>query len=302
MACEKQTDPELEKFLTTLCAAFSLLGEHKLAKPTENLMDRHPEFSSAPWKVWFGGTFKESGFELYKRRVERVPPLKMLVSAVGGACATLPLETFAEWSLQWLERLEGERSCDAKALLPVAPEICLACARSGQIEALGRWVERFTDPSDPGALDPVQAALAGFQMKRGDLNAAEGHIFAVQSGQSRDPLLQNLVEALVESNPEKATAHLLLIENQSIRSKLAKQLVVRSEFANAESTLHRLIVAADGSPAALAELISALPSPYNQPLIQKISESLQLTPNALFIRLADDLERVAARYRSEATL
>ena len=302
MACEKDSDSELEKFLTTLCAAFSLLGEHKLAKPTENLLDRHPEFSSAPWKVWFGGTLQESGFELYKRRVERVPPLKMLVSAVGGACATLPVETFAAWSLQWLKRLEGERSCDAKALLPVAPEICLACARSGQIEALGRWVMRFTDPSDPGALDPVQAALAGFQMKRGDLNAAECHIFAVQSGQSRDPLLQNLVEALVESNPEKATAHLLLIENQSIRSKLAKQLVVRSEFANADSILHRLIVAADESPAALAELISALPTPFNQTLVQKISEALQLPPKALLMKLADDLERTAVRYRSEATL
>jgi Leucine-rich repeat (LRR) protein len=300
LACEKDSDSELEKLVTTLCAAFSLLGEHKLAKPTENLLDRHPEFSSAPWKAWFGGTLQESGFELYKLRVERVLPLKMAVGAVGGACATLPFETNSEWSLQWLERLEGERSADAKALLSVAPEICLAYARSGQIEALGRWVGRFTDPSDPGALDPVQAALAAFQMNRGDWHEAEGHIFAVQSSQSRDPLLQNFVEALVESNPEKATTHLLLIENQSIRSKLAKQLVVRTELANSESILHRLIVATDESPATLAELISALPIPYNQPLIQKISEALQLPPKALLMKLADDLERAAARYRSEA--
>jgi hypothetical protein len=293
MACEKQTDPELEKLVTILCATFSLLGEHKLAKPTENLLDRHPEFSSAPWKSWFGGTLKESGFDLYRQRVERVPIASMLPGAIGGACATLPFEQNANWSRKWLAELEKARLADAKALLSVAPEICLALARLGEIDALGRWLVQFTDPSDLAALDPIHAALAGFQLANQNLPAAENHIFAIQFPKPRDPLLAKLVSAIAESDPERASAKLLLIETSALRSELAKRLAAKPGAS--ETTLQRLAVAMGDSPTDLAELIISIPDAANKTFIETLSSKLQPDRNATLRKIAEEFLREAEK-------
>jgi hypothetical protein len=95
----------------------------------------------------------------------------MTSGAIGGACATLPHEQHPDWTQDWLKQLEQQRLPDAKPLLGVASEICLAYVRSGDLSAMGRWVERFTDPSDRGLLDPVHGALARWQMNRDDSDA-----------------------------------------------------------------------------------------------------------------------------------
>lgn len=71
------------------------------------------------------------------------------------------------WYLDWLERLESAKGMRRRQLLPVSAEVCLAHARLGMATALNRWLTWFTDPSDPAALDPVQAALGGWQLRRG---------------------------------------------------------------------------------------------------------------------------------------
>jgi hypothetical protein len=286
------------RFATTLGEAFSLLGESPIEPAYEDFINNRPDFTSSPWKAWFGGTVKESGFDLYRQRVERISVASMLPGAIGGACATLPHDENAEWSRHWLANLEKARLSDAQALLNVAPEICLAHARLGEIEALGRWLVRFTDPSDPAALDPVHEALAGFQLAKGNLPAAENHIFAIQSPKLRDPVIADLVTALSESDAEGASAKLFLIDSPAIRVESAKRLAAKPDAS--ETTLHRLAVAMGDSPGALAELITAIPDPSNKTFLETLSGKLQPARSATFRKIAEGLQREADRLLATA--
>jgi Leucine-rich repeat (LRR) protein len=291
--------PMQGRFAATLGEAFSLLGESPIDTAYVEFINSRADFSSAPWKAWFGGTLKESGFDLYRQRVERVPIASMLPGAIGGACATLPHEENAEWSREWLAELEKARLSDAKALLSVAPEICLAHARLGQTEALGRWLVQFTDPSDLAALDPIHAALAGFQLRNQNLPAAENHIFAIQSPKLRDPVLVDLVSAIAESDPERASAKLLLIETSAMRSDLAKRLAANPGAS--ETTLQRLAVAMGDSPKDLADLIKAIPDPANKTFIETLSSKLQPGRSATLRKIAEEFTQEAERYIAEAS-
>ena len=296
-----QDGPQLmqDRFASTLGEAFSLLGESPIDTAYVEFINSRADFSSAPWKAWFGGTLKESGFNLYRQRVERIPIASMLPGAIGGVCATLPHEQNANWSRKWLAELEKARLADAKALLSVAPEICLAHARLGQTEALGRWLVQFTDPSDLAALDPIHAALAGFQLGNQNLPAAENHIFAIQSPKLRDPVLVDLVSAIAESDPERASAKLLLIETSAMRSDIAKRLAAKPGAS--ETTLQRLAVAMGDSPTDLADLIKAIPDPANKTFIETLSSKLQPHRNATLRKIAADLAQVAERFLAEAS-
>jgi hypothetical protein len=291
--------PLQDRFATTLGEAFSLLGESQIGHAYEDFINSRPDFSAAPWKAWFGGTLKESGFDLYRQRVERVSVASMLPGAIGGACSTLPYEKNAEWSRQWLASLEEARLSDAQVLLNVAPEICLAHARLGEIEALGRWLVRFTDPSDPAALDPVHEALAGFQLAKGNLPAAENHIFAIQSSKLRDPVLADLVTALSESDAEGASAKILLIDSPAIRVESAKRLA--ANLGTSETTLHRLAVAMGDSPCDLAELITAIPDPSNKTFLETLSTKLQPDRSTTLRKIAEGLHNAADRCLVEAS-
>ena len=287
-----------DRFAVTLGKAFSLLGESDIDEAYEESIARRGDFSAAPWKAWFGGTLKESGFELYRRRVERVPLAEMTSGAIGGACLTLPLEEHLDWARQWLVELEKSCLGDAKTLLPVAPEICLACARSGDRPALKRWLEAFTDPSDVAALDPVHAALARFQIAGGDLPAAENHAHAIHSPAVRDLILCELVVRLSESDEDLASVSLLLIEDQALRIDLAKKLAAKA--AASEVLIHRCIVAAGESSQAVADLISALPQSSRSELVVQLSKKLQTDRKTTLLGIADKLRRQADRLSAQA--
>jgi len=287
-----------DRFAATLGNAFSLMSGDSITTAYEEYLDSRPDFSSSPWKAWFGGTLKESGFDLYRQRVERVPVSKMLPGAIGGACATLPIDEQSEWSRRWLAHLEKERLADAKSLLSVAPEICLAYARADEREALARWLERFTDPSDPGALDPVHVALGKLKLGNGEFDAAQAYIFAVQSPASRDPLLVDLVSALASSNQDRASMALLLIEEPSLRSRASKILAIHPPLS--ETTIHRLVVSTGDSPQALADLITVIPAASDSELLRKISQGLQPERKAVMRAVAAELHDYADRLLAEA--
>jgi len=288
-----------DRFAATLGECFSLLGESEVGRAYEEFLESRPDFSVAPWKVWLGGTLRESGFDLYRQRVERLPVASMLVGAIGGACATLPYEEQAEWSRKWLQELKTARLSDAKSLLSVAPEICLAHARLGEKETLGLWLVQFTDPSDSTALDPVQAALAGFQLACGDIPAAENHAFAIQSPAVRDPVLGALVTALAAADLDRASAYLLLIVDQSRKSALAKQLAAAPGAS--EAVLYRLLVAVGNAGFDLAEWVSAIPDPAGKRLVREFSARMQGERREILSRVAEDLRRCADEFLAEVS-
>jgi hypothetical protein len=223
----------------------------------------------------------------------------MLTGAIGGACATLPYHEHAVWSRKWLQELKTARLSDAKSLLSVAPEICLAHARLGEKETLGLWLVQFTDPSDSTSLDPVQAALAGFQLACGDIPAAENHAFAIQSPAVRDPVLGALVAALAAADLDRASAYLLLIVDQSRKSALAKKLA--AEPGATEAVLHRLLLAVGNAGFDIADWISVIPDPAGKRLVREFSARTQGERREILSRVAEDLRRCADEFLAEVS-
>jgi len=288
-----------DRFAATLGDAFSLLGHSSVESDYESFLNSRPDFSATPWKAWFGGTIAQSGFDLYRLRVERTAPTNMVSGAIGGTCATLPITKEPDWSHKWLMELEKTRLADGRNLLHVAPEICLACMQVGDVDSLGRWIRAFTDPSDPPAIDPVQAALAGHQLSRGDLVASEKHVFAIHSAVLRDPILAKLVTALAEVDPDQASTHLLLIETASLRVELAGRLAAKPSLSDA--VLHRLVVATGNSAEALAEIVTTIPNLGRNEFLTTLSHKLQPDRKTTLRKLAELHSREAERCLAEAS-
>jgi hypothetical protein len=180
------------------------------------------------------------------------------------------------WSLQWLAELEKERSGNAKELLPVAPEICLAYARFGEMEALGRWLERLTDPSDPGALDPLHAQFAKWQLGQGNTLEALNHIAAINSPSVSDPLYAALSLYWLKDQPIKSGEVLLMIESSRIRRETGIKLASDEGFAKSPENIHRLIAAVGDSASSLAAILEALGDRADSALIKELTADLKL--------------------------
>ena len=275
---------EQERFATTLGEAFSLLGEHPIELPYEEYLRANPDFSAAPWKAWLGGTRAQSGFGLLRRRVERRDMAASSVGCVGGVCAVLPDQAgpgeAQAWARDWLARMESAWSGRARELLSVSAELCLAHVRLGLGESLDRWLARFTDPSDPAALDPVHAALGAWQLGRGELEAASRHAMGMERLELRDRLLVRIIKACVGTDGERAGRLLLLVDNAELAGNLAARLAGQSSFVASAVNVERLLVACGGSASALAALVDRLGSGADPTRLAALSGQLQAGPEA----------------------
>ncbi len=278
------TPTEQERFACTLGTAFSLLGKDPTEAPYETYLRANPGFSAAPWKAWFSGTRAESGFGLLRERVGRQDIETSSMGCLGGICGVLPDDTSTveeqAWGREWLARMEAVWGARGRELLPVSAEVCLAQARLGLTESLDRWLERFTDPSDPAVLDPVQAALGVWQLGRGDLEAASRHAMAIEQAEARDGLLVRIIEACAGTDAERAGRLLLLVEDVALAGNLAARLAGEASFVASEANVERLLVACGGSAAAVAALVDRLGAGSDPACLAALSEQLQSGPEA----------------------
>jgi Leucine-rich repeat (LRR) protein len=272
---------EQEQFASTLGSAFSLLGDHEIVPDYEAFLDARSEFSATPWKAWLGGLKKNQGHAALVRSVERVDLAQGSTGAIGGICASLPSSEAPteeqEWARDWLARMETAQANNAKNLISVCAEICLAHARLGLQEALQRWLGRFTDASDPEALDPVHEALGHWQLQQGDTTAASEHAWSIRASQVRDPLLGKLVESCYENDPALACKALLYIVSLSLRANLASHLVAQETFASDARNMQCLIVACDSSIEAMTQLIKQAHPKADPTHLRALSEKLRQT-------------------------
>ncbi|MEY4245731.1 MAG: hypothetical protein RLZZ245_3316 [Verrucomicrobiota bacterium] len=275
-----------ERLAATLGEAFGRFPDnHPIVPRYEAFLKSRPEFSAAPWKAWLRGTGRHQGFDVLVSRIERLDWISLMSGVVGGVCAALPDDAapaeHQDWARAWLEQFEKVHSGRARALLGVSPEICLAYARLGETEALERWLARFTDPSDPATLDPVQAALGDWQLERGNFDAAYRHAASIQMPRLGDPLLLKLAEAWAAQEPGKAGEILLTIVDPSLRCKLIGTLAGNLAFVAEALNVQRLVVAAGDRPEALGDLIVKVGSTADPAHFEELSTLLQTSAEAL---------------------
>ena len=251
----------------------------------EAYLASRPEFSASPWKAWYAGTREVSGWELMRVCVERQQLAEANPGCIGGVCASLSgrdgsdsgedvSEDGRQWALGWLGRMEQAWADRGKELVPVAAEICVAHLRHGLDDALERWLLRLTDESDPASMDPVQAALGRWQLKRGQLDAARDHAAAIQTPERRDPLLLELAKRYVVENPQAAGELLLAISSPKVSRELVRYLSKEVNFVSEAANIERLVVACGDSPETLAELIRGLPPESDPTLLVELSTAV----------------------------
>jgi Leucine-rich repeat (LRR) protein len=281
---DESAPEERERFATTLGEALSLLGESPHEEAYEQYLRERPEFSASPWKAWFSGTREVSGWALLRVRVERQELANVNPGCIGGVCASLHgnsgnggddvSKDERQWALDWLGRMEEAWVERGKELVTVAAEICVAHLRHGLDDALGRWLLRLTDESDPASMDPVHVALGEWQLERGQLDAARDHADAIQTPDRRDPLLAELAKHYVADEPQTAGDLLLTISSPPMRRETMELLCEDTSFVVDPLNVERLVVACGDSAEALAGLIAKLPPETDSSLLDELSKAL----------------------------
>ena len=271
---------ERERFATTLGEALSLLGESPHEEAYEQYLRKRPEFSASPWKAWFTGTREVSGWELMRVRAERQELTNANPGCIGGVCASLSGgddigKDERQWAVDWLERMEQVWADRGSELLPVAAEVCVAHLRHGLDDALGRWLLRLTDEPDPASMDPVQAALGRWQLKRGNLDAARDHAAKIGTPDRRDPLLLELAKRYVAVDPQAAGELLLAISSPPMRREIMELLCEDTSFVVDPLNVERLVVACGDSAEALSGLIAKLPPETDSSLLDQLSTAVR---------------------------
>lgn len=283
-----------DQLAISLGQAFSLLGADPLGEAFDELLRTRPGYSAGPWQAWLGGVATHSGFEAYRSRVEALAVAELPSGAIGGICATLPIARHTTWSRTWLTTMTAARLGTAKSLLGVAAPLVLAHERLGESAAQEQWLAALTDPSDPGALDTVQVALAEYQLTLPNWVAAENHLATVVTASQRDSLLEKMALARAETDPEVASYYLLLINEPSRRAELALLLAALS--AGTTRMIERLVVAMGDSPEKLAQLLERLPPDAGVPLREALSQALQWDRAAACRRLVAAHQDAIAHY------
>jgi hypothetical protein len=271
---------ERERFATTLGEALSLLGESPHEETYETYLASRPEFSASPWKAWFAGTREVSSWELMRVRAERQELPNANPGCIGGVCASLSggdevSKDECQWAVDWLERMEQAWADRGSELLPVAAEVCVAHLRHGLDDALGRWVLRLTDESDPASMDLVHVALGEWQLERGQLDAARNHAGAIETPERRDPLLAELAKHYVADEPQTAGDLLLTISSPPMRREIMELLCEDTSFVADPLNVERLVVACGDSAEALAGLIAKLPPETDSSLLDELSTAVR---------------------------
>ena len=296
--------PESEVFAASLARAFALLGNTSIGDEFQTFLQSAPDFPVKPWKDWFLTTKRESGFDLLQRRIDAIPPAELSPGAIGGASAALPDDQASQqeqtWARAWLAAIEQYHADRGSALRPAAAELCLALARLGEFAALDRWLQRFTDPDDSTAVDQVHAALAEWKLAAGDGDAALAQLSAVVFSQFRDPVLAKLVRFWAPADAHRAMHTLLLLEDQTLRSQLVRELGAGAAGTASPEAVHRLLVAAGTDGGTLAWLIERVGELHpDQTVLDELESGMRASPDDLVGWQLQQLEKMRNKLVAE---
>jgi len=259
----------------------------------------HPNVGITPWKIWLSENLKAFGWDKIQKLAELNPCSELTFGAIGGISSCLPsMESdpaHIKWAKKWISEIHSLHNTNSSFLKPAAAEWCLALKRLGEDELLREWIEKFTDPSDPSALDPINKVFSAYALDLNDSESALEYALKINEPKLRDESILNLAQQLIkEGEITKAGEFLFLLTQVESRTQLAYSLAEDAAYLKSDENAHRLLAACGDSPQSLASILDKLR--LANPASEILKIMYEKLSNEIGFSLSDDaiaLEAVA---------
>jgi len=216
-----------------------------------------------PWKSWFSENLKAFGWDKIQKLAESNQSRELTFGAIAGISSCLPSldgdPAQIAWAKKWISEIHSLHNNNHNFLKPAAAEWCLALKRIGEDELLREWIEKFTDPSDPSALDPINKVFSAYALDLNDSESALEYAFKINDPKLRDESILNLAQQFIqEGETSKAGDFLFLLTQIESRTQLAYSLAEDAAYLKIDENVHRLLAACGDNPQSLASILDKL--------------------------------------------
>ena len=233
------------------------------AETFHQVLHEHADMGLAPWKIWFNENLKTFGWDKIQKLAELNKPNELTFGAIGGISSCLPSmgsdPAQIAWARKWISEIHSLHNNNPNFLKPAAAEWCLALKRLGEDELLREWIEKFTDPSDPSALDPIHKVFSAYALELNDSESALEYALKVNDPKLRGESILNLAQQFIkEGETSKAGEFLFLLTQVESRTQLAYSLAEDDAYLKSDENAHRLLAACGDNPQSLASILDKL--------------------------------------------
>jgi len=223
----------------------------------------HSDIGISPWKIWFSENLKTFGWDKFQKLAELSKPSELTFGAIGGISSCLSFKegdpTQIAWAKKWISEIHSLHNNNPNFLKPAAAEWCLALKRLGEDELLRGWIEKFTDPSDLSALDPIKKVFSAYALDLNNSESALEYAFKINDPKIRDESILNLAQQFIkEGETTKSGEFLFLLTQVESRTQLAYSLAEDAAYLKSDENAHRLLAACGDSPQSLASILDKL--------------------------------------------
>ena len=223
----------------------------------------HPNVGISPWKIWFSENLKTFGWDKIQKLAELNKPSELTFGAICGISSCLPSlkgdPVQIAWAKKWISEIHSLHNNNPNFLKPAAAEWCLALKRLGKDELLKEWIEKFTDPSDPSALDHSYKVFSAYALDLNDSEPALEYAFKINDPKLRDESILNLAQQFIkEGETTKSGEFLFLLTQVESRTQLSYSLAEDAAYLKIDENAHRLLAACGDNPQSLASILDKL--------------------------------------------
>ena len=223
----------------------------------------HSDVVISPWKIWFSANLKTFGWDKIQNLAELNKLNELTFGAIGGISSCLPSiggdPAQIAWARKWISEIHSLHNNNPNFLKPAAAEWCLALKRLGEDNLLRAWIEKFTDPSDPSALDPINKVFSAYALDLNDSKSALEYALKINDPKLRDESILNLAQQFIkEGETTKAGEFLFLLTQIESRTQLAYSLAEDAAYLKSDENAHRLLAACGDNPQSLASILDKL--------------------------------------------
>ena len=223
----------------------------------------HSDVKITPWKVWFSENLESFGWDKIQNLAELNKLSELTFGAIGGISSCLPsLEgdpSQIVWAKKWISEIHSLHNTNATFIKPAAAEWCLALKRLGEDELLREWIEKFTDPSDPSALDPINKVFSAYALDLNDSESALEYALKINDAKLRDESILYIAQQFIkEGETTQAGEFLFLLTQVEFRTQLAYSLAEDAAYLKSDENAHRLLAACGDSPQSLASILDKI--------------------------------------------